>query len=68
MWYTVWKKVNTTDYKFYMAAETSTIAVTSAPEGAIITQTEFSIRTTNYKTAEELSRYDRLPWFAPKST
>jgi hypothetical protein len=49
-----------------MAAEHSTHAVSSAPEGAIITETEFSISFTNYKTADELSRYTKLAWFSPK--
>ena len=64
MWYTVWKQVNIDTYKFYMAAETSTAAVSAAPEGAIITETEFSFNA-NYKTADELSQYDKLPWFSP---
>jgi hypothetical protein len=38
MWYTVWQKINPTTYKFYMAAEHSTHAVSSAPDGAIITR------------------------------
>lgn len=59
MWYTVWRKINTNTYKFYMAAEDASVALQSAPKGAIITKTQFQ-HTYNFKTTEELSKLPQI--------
>lgn len=61
MIYTVWEKVNTETYRFYMAAEDSTVAIQSAPIDAVITETELWF-TFNYMTADELAHYKLLHW------
>ena len=56
MWYTVWRKLSPTTYKFYMAAEVLSVALNSAPKGAIITATSFSY-STNYTHINDLKTF-----------
>jgi hypothetical protein len=59
MVYTVWRKLNSTTYKFYMAAEIASVALNSAPNGAIITKTSFSF-SYNYIHIDDLNKYPKL--------
>ena len=59
MWYTVWCKLSSTTYKFYMAAEVASVARNSAPLGAIITITDFSFPY-NYIHIDDLNKKTQL--------
>jgi len=59
MKYTVWEPINSNTYKFYMAAEVASVALNSAPEGAIITKTSFSF-SYNYIHIDDLHKYPTL--------
>jgi len=65
MWYTVWQKFTSITYKFYMAAEVASVALNSAPSGAIITATDFSFPY-NYIHIDDLNKYRRLFDNAPR--
>ena len=60
MWYTVWRKLNSTTYRWYMAAEVLSVALSTVRDhsltDAIVTKTSFPY-STNYAHPNDLQSY-----------